>query len=91
MVHHTAQAIHRLTGLRVSRQVDGGDGMYSVLLVDDEPRAIEALELFVDWEAAGFKIIGSCEHGQEALERIVADQPDVVLPICECQLWTASS
>ncbi|WP_219638875.1 response regulator [Cohnella sp. CFH 77786] len=53
--------------------------MYSVLLVDDEPRAIEGLQLFVDWERLGFRVCGTCENGEEALETIRVKAPDVVV------------
>ncbi|WP_027091356.1 response regulator [Cohnella thermotolerans] len=53
--------------------------MYKALLVDDEPFAIDALKLFVDWEAHGFEICGACEDGEEALEAIGRLGPDVVV------------
>jgi two-component system response regulator YesN len=53
--------------------------MYTVLLVDDEPRAIEGLQWFVDWERLGFRICGICENGKEALDSIGRLEPDVVV------------
>ncbi len=53
--------------------------MYSVLLVDDEPRAIEGLRMFVDWERLGFRVSGSCENGAEALAAARGSMPDVVV------------
>ena len=53
--------------------------MYSVLLVDDEPRAIEGLQLFVDWERLGFRVCGVCENGAEALAAARELTPDVVV------------
>ncbi|RUS45128.1 response regulator [Cohnella sp. AR92] len=52
--------------------------MRKALLVDDEPFAIEALQLFVDWEGYGFQICGVCENGEEALAAIEREKPDVV-------------
>lgn len=52
--------------------------MYKVILVDDEPLAIKGLQLFIDWEAFGFKIAGVCENGEDALKLIMQEQPDVV-------------
>ncbi|GFN30175.1 response regulator [Paenibacillus xylaniclasticus] len=52
--------------------------MYKALLVDDEPLAIEGLMLFIDWEAYGFEICGTCENGEEALRAIAQLKPDVV-------------
>ncbi|WP_276356596.1 response regulator transcription factor [Cohnella caldifontis] len=53
--------------------------MYSVLLVDDEPRAIESLQFFVDWEGLGYRIGGVCENGEEALDAVRRLAPDVVV------------
>ncbi|WP_127534314.1 response regulator [Paenibacillus kobensis] len=52
--------------------------MYKALLVDDEPLAIEGLKLFIDWEAYGFEICGTCENGEEAVQAIQELKPDVV-------------
>ncbi|UJF32488.1 response regulator transcription factor [Paenibacillus hexagrammi] len=53
--------------------------MYSVLLVDDEPRAIEGLELLIDWESLGFRICGTCSDGLEALELAKELGPDLII------------
>ncbi|WP_372630150.1 response regulator [Cohnella sp.] len=53
--------------------------MYSVLLVDDEPWAIEGLRMFVDWEGLGFRVSGSCENGVEALAAAREALPDVIV------------
>lgn len=53
--------------------------MYSVLLVDDEPLAIEGLRMFVDWEGHGFRICGMCENGTEALAVAQKLMPDVIV------------
>lgn len=53
--------------------------MYNVLLVDDEPLAIQGLELLVDWESFGFQIAGSCDNGEEALSYMRACKPDLVV------------
>ncbi|WP_172973965.1 response regulator [Fundicoccus ignavus] len=53
--------------------------MHTVLIVDDEPIVREGLAYIVDWEAAGFKIIGTASDGQEGIEKIKALNPDVVL------------
>lgn len=53
--------------------------MYSVLLVDDEPWAIEGLQMFVDWEGLGFRICGVCENGAEALSAARELMPDVIV------------
>ncbi|WP_239613501.1 response regulator transcription factor [Cohnella mopanensis] len=53
--------------------------MYSVLLVDDEPWAIEGLQMFVDWEKLGFRVCGVCENGAEALSAARELMPDVIV------------
>lgn len=53
--------------------------MYSVLLVDDEPFAIEGLQLFVDWEQLGFRVCGVCGNGAEALSAARELRPDVIV------------
>ena len=52
---------------------------YSVLLVDDEPHALEGLQLMVDWERLGFRVAGVCRDGEEAMRRIRIDPPDLVV------------
>lgn len=53
--------------------------MYTVLLVDDEPWAIEGLRMFVDWEQLGFRVCGVCENGAEALSAARESMPDVIV------------
>lgn len=53
--------------------------MYEVLLVDDEPFAIEGLKLLIDWEKYGFRIRATCENGEDAIRRIRSDPPDLVV------------
>ncbi|GAS81776.1 response regulator [Paenibacillus amylolyticus] len=53
--------------------------MYKVLLVDDEPYAIEGLQLLINWEKYGFEIRGVCANGEEAIRMIQQDQPDLVV------------
>ncbi|RTE10179.1 response regulator transcription factor [Paenibacillus whitsoniae] len=53
--------------------------MYKVILVDDEPFALEGLKLTVEWEELGFEIAGMCENGEEAFAVIEACQPELVV------------
>ncbi|CAM3920551.1 response regulator [Cohnella lubricantis] len=53
--------------------------MYKVLLADDEPFALEGLELLVDWEKRGFRVAQVCRNGEEAIEHIRQDPPDLVV------------
>lgn len=53
--------------------------MYNLLIVDDEALVREAIEDQMDWEKLGFKCVGTCEDGKEALDFITRHTPDVVL------------
>ncbi|GLX68862.1 response regulator [Paenibacillus glycanilyticus] len=53
--------------------------MYRVLLVDDEPFAIEGLQLLIDWEKNGFEIEAVCGDGEEAARVIRESKPDLVV------------
>jgi two-component system, response regulator YesN len=53
--------------------------MFKVLLVDDEPMAIEALKLAADWEKYRFSICGVCQNGEEALKLVEKYHPDLII------------
>ncbi len=53
--------------------------MLKVLLVDDESVILKGLSMIIDWEEEGFTIVGHANNGKEALERIIEEQPDVVI------------
>lgn len=53
--------------------------MFKVLLVDDEPGALEGMELWVPWGEMGFEICGTCDNGMEGLEKIRELKPDLVV------------
>lgn len=52
--------------------------MYKVLIVDDESWVVESLKISIDWQQYGMRVIGAAYSGQEALEEIVRQQPDIV-------------
>lgn len=52
---------------------------YSVMLVDDEEEVRQAIIKKLDWNAAGFDVIGYAENGEEALEMVENLRPDVVM------------
>ncbi|OZB96417.1 response regulator [Paenibacillus sp. XY044] len=52
---------------------------FKVLLIDDEPAALEGLELWIDWEELGFEICGSGSNGAEGLRMIRELEPDLVI------------
>lgn len=53
--------------------------MFKVFIVDDETIFREHLKTAIDWEKHGFVISQEARDGIEAIEKIEADQPDIVL------------
>lgn len=62
--------------------------MYSVLVVDDEARQREAVIKSVDWQGAGFNVVGDAENGIEALEQLEKLEPDLILTDIKMPLMT---
>lgn len=52
---------------------------YRVLLVDDEALELDALKNYVDWDALGMELAGTAKNGKVAWEKILAEEPDVVI------------
>ncbi|MFF2910811.1 response regulator [Paenibacillus sp. NPDC057934] len=52
---------------------------YRVLIVDDERMAREGIAEAIDWSTLGMELVGTAINGQQALVRIQALQPDVVI------------
>lgn len=53
--------------------------MYNVLLVDDEPLILSGIKFLVDWEKNDCRIIDTSRNGEDALEKIRTQNPDIVL------------
>lgn len=53
--------------------------MYTVLIADDEEELRKAVIQKVDWESAGFTVVGEAENGAEALELIEQLGPDLLI------------
>lgn len=51
----------------------------TLLIADDESSIREGLKYIVDWEELGFTICGEASNGEEALARILALNPGLVL------------
>lgn len=62
--------------------------MYSVLVVDDEARQREAVIKSVDWEKAGFNVVGDAENGIEALDLLETLEPNLILTDIKMPLMT---
>jgi two-component system, response regulator YesN len=53
--------------------------MYKLLLVDDERLILEGISQVVDWNKAGTELVGTARNGIEAMEKIEAMRPDIVI------------
>ncbi len=53
--------------------------MLKVLIADDEEKICQLIEKLIDWQALDMKLSGVANNGIEALERIEALSPDVVI------------
>lgn len=53
--------------------------MYSVIIVDDEPRIRRGISHCMPWERLGFSLAGEAGNGVEALELVRAVHPDLVI------------
>ena len=52
---------------------------YKILLVDDEAEVRQSIIKKIDWEKAGFRVVGDAENGIDALEKAEALEPDLIL------------
>jgi two-component system response regulator YesN len=53
--------------------------MYSIFLVDDEEMGLEMMRDYIRWEEMGIYVVGTASNGREALEKIEATRPDIIL------------
>ncbi|MNW37732.1 putative response regulatory protein [compost metagenome] len=53
--------------------------MHKVLIVDDEVLARVGIKSFVQWNEAGFEVVGEAENGKKAFAMIMDLQPDIVI------------
>ncbi len=53
--------------------------MLRVMLIDDEPFALEGLKLLIDWRAEGFEICAECSDARLALAEIPHLRPDLIV------------
>ncbi|TCL58340.1 two-component system response regulator YesN [Hydrogenispora ethanolica] len=53
--------------------------MVKVLIVDDELLVRVGLKSYIDWAKHGFELLEDARDGVEALERIAAEPPDILL------------
>lgn len=53
--------------------------MLQVLIADDEKRIRQGLRNIIDWESAGYQVVGEAADGGEAVSFLIERHPDVVL------------
>ena len=53
--------------------------MLSIFLVDDEPIILRGLKKLIPWEENGFQISGQASNGEDALQKITAQNTDIVI------------
>ena len=53
--------------------------MLKVLIVDDEATNLELLHHVIDWQALGFRVVGTALDGEEGLDVYERTRPDVIL------------
>lgn len=59
---------------------DGGrNGMYKVILVDDEILVRQAIGENIDWSSLGYELVTDCQNGKEAIEYLQDNPVDLVL------------
>lgn len=53
--------------------------MYKLMIVDDEPLVQVAIKSMLNWQELGIEISATARNGEEALEAIKRDKPDIVI------------
>lgn len=53
--------------------------MYKVLIADDEKRICKLIRGLVDWDEKGLVVVGIVHNGQEALNIVKQDKPDIII------------
>jgi len=53
--------------------------MYKILIADDEGTILKGLSGFIPWDTVGCEVSGVAKDGQEAIELIKSNPPDIVI------------
>lgn len=53
--------------------------MYRVMLVDDEPTAVNLIKTIIKMKCPNYEVIATANHGQEALELMEKQVPDLII------------
>ena len=57
----------------------GDEKMYRVMLVDDEPTAVNLIKTIIKMKCSNYEVIAIANHGQEALELMETEIPDLII------------
>ena len=57
----------------------GGDFMYSILIVEDEPVIRKGIASLVDFESLGISSVLEAENGEQAIAMIQEQAPDILM------------
>jgi len=57
----------------------GGQNVYRLLIVDDEPTVRAGLRSYLNWASFGIEVMGEADDGDVALAMIEEEEPDLVL------------
>lgn len=63
----------------VEMLLSGGDSMYKVMIIDDEPIIVEGLQKIVPWEKWNCSVDAVAYNGVEGLELINVIKPDIII------------
>ena len=53
--------------------------MWKVMVADDETYMLEAMEKLIDWKRLDCQLVYKAKNGQELLEQIKRETPDIVI------------
>lgn len=62
--------------------------MYKVLLADDEPIVLSGIKFLIDWERLGCQVTHTARNGNQAMDIIEQEHPDIV--ICDINMPMSS-
>ncbi|MDD6065377.1 MAG: response regulator [Firmicutes bacterium] len=53
--------------------------LYNIMLVDDEAEVRQSILCQIPWEELGFQVTADAENGEDALEKMMTAEPDVII------------
>lgn len=53
--------------------------MYTAVIIDDEQIVVKGIRSQIDWDGLGIEVIGTASDGDEGLNLIYANEPDIVI------------